>query len=83
MAAIHSKHITLPAHADTDCHTLLLSPNTCQLCGAVLQLACGLHLADVGWQGYDEVLAVQVEGVYRPRFNLDPRVIRVPIIPGG
>ena len=26
--------------------------------------------------------AVQVEGVYRPRFDLDPRVIRVPIVPG-
>lgn len=25
---------------------------------------------------------LQVKGVYRPRFNLDTRVIRVPIIPG-
>ncbi|KAL4445421.1 hypothetical protein ABPG77_011246 [Micractinium sp. CCAP 211/92] len=42
------------------------------------------HLAlmgvDVQW---NTGALLQVEGVYRPRFELDPRVIRVPIIPGS
>ena len=25
---------------------------------------------------------LQVEGVYRPRFRLDPHVLRIPIVPG-
>lgn len=28
-------------------------------------------------------MVVQVEGVYRPRFGLDPSVIRLPIVPGS
>lgn len=38
-------------------------------------------------EGYNSVMScrlcgLQVEGVYRPRFRLDPNVMRVPIVPG-
>ncbi|GMH34131.1 hypothetical protein BSKO_01965 [Bryopsis sp. KO-2023] len=35
---------------------------------------------DVDWKSR---YLLRVEGVYRPRFKLDPRVIRIPIVPGS
>jgi L-asparaginase/Glu-tRNA(Gln) amidotransferase subunit D len=36
---------------------------------------------DVGWNS-SSMLTEQQSGVYRPRFRLDPRVMRIPIVPG-
>jgi len=41
------------------------------------------HLAQLGVDvEWNRASLLQVEGVYRPRFALDPRVLRVPIVPG-
>lgn len=35
------------------------------------------------WHSSTQADALQVQGTYRPRFKLDPRVIRIPIVPGS
>lgn len=41
------------------------------------------HLANLGVEiDWDLDALLEPQGVYRPRFELDPRVIRIPIIPG-